>query len=329
MSFLAFGLNRWPATWLASALSGYSASRPTRARPPPGRRTGLAISTSVPDLAAWLADEYVPTPVVSPWNGGSGFGAKDKEPLVRIAALRRHPSPRLDLLREALRIADSVVAYARERGWMTEEGVEDKSKVVLELRNNCPDELLPWIDAAIVLAGKDTYFPPILGTGGNDGRLDFSTNFHQQLLVVIGLSDKDRSRSAAMARDLLAGTQTGQLGDAPIGQFDPGSTGGPGSSRFGAAGPLANPWSYVLCLEGAMLFAASRRAPQPARRGPGGDALHGLRVSRWIGQRSGGRGITWRGLGTGMDRRVHAGGGPAAVRRGSRVLARASGPASG
>jgi CRISPR-associated protein Csx17 len=218
---------------------------------------GLAICTSVPDLAAWLADQYVPTPIVSPWNGGSGFGVKDKEPLVRIAALRQHPSPRLDLLRDALRIADSVVAQARERGWMTEEGVKDKGKVVLELRNTCPEELLPWIDAAIVLAGRETYFPPVLGTGGNDGRLDFSTNFHQQLRVVIGVSDKDRSRSAAMARDLLGGTQSGQLGDAPIGQFDPGSAGGPGSSQFGAAGSVANPWSYVLCLEGAMLFAAS------------------------------------------------------------------------
>ena len=42
---------------------------------------GLAITTTVNDIAAWLADEYVPTPVLSPWNSGSGFGAKDKEPL--------------------------------------------------------------------------------------------------------------------------------------------------------------------------------------------------------------------------------------------------------
>jgi CRISPR-associated protein Csx17 len=219
--------------------------------------SGLVIATTVTDLAMWLADEYVPTPVVSPWNGGSGFGAKDKEPVVRIAAVRAHPSPRLEPLREALRVADAVAAIARANGWMTEEGVKDKGKVVLELRNRCPDSLLPWIDAAIVLAGEDTYFPPILGTGGNDGRSEFSTNFHQQVLHVMGTAPKDRAKSVNWARDLLAGTQDQQLGGAPIGQFDPGNAGGPGSSQFGAAGSLANPWSYILCFEGAMLFAAS------------------------------------------------------------------------
>jgi CRISPR-associated protein Csx17 len=220
-------------------------------------RGGLVIESTVPDVAAWLAEEYVPTPVVSPWNGGSGFGAKDKEPVVRIASVRDHPSPRLDPLREALGVADAVVARARKRGWMSEDGVKDKGAVVLELRNTCPDALLPWIDAAIVLAGNETYFPPILGTGGNDGRLDFSTNFHQQVLEVMGTSARQRTKALGWARDLLDGTQEQDLGAAPVGQFDPGSAGGPGSSQFGAAGSLANPWSYILCLEGAMMFAAS------------------------------------------------------------------------
>ncbi len=39
---------------------------------------GLAVTTTVQDIAAWLAASYVPTPVLSPWNNGSGFGAKDK-----------------------------------------------------------------------------------------------------------------------------------------------------------------------------------------------------------------------------------------------------------
>lgn len=36
---------------------------------------GLAITTEVPDIARWLSREYVPTPVLSPWNGGSGFAS--------------------------------------------------------------------------------------------------------------------------------------------------------------------------------------------------------------------------------------------------------------
>ena len=108
-----------------------------------------------------------------------------------------------------------------------------------------------------MLAGEDTVFPPLLGTGGNDGRLDFSTNFHQRILDVLGTSDQERQRSLALARDLLAGTEAEQLASAAIGQFDPGSAGGPGSSRFGAADSLVNPWGYVLLVEGALLFAAS------------------------------------------------------------------------
>lgn len=218
---------------------------------------GLAIGTTVPDIATWLADEYVPTPVLSPWNGGSGFGAKDKEPIRRFARLREHPSSRLAQLRETISVAEAVVARARARGWITESGVADKGAVVLDFRNGCPEALLPWIDAAIVLTGNGTEFPPILGTGGNDGRLDFSTNFHEQLMRVIAARDTQRARSLAAARDQLSGTQAEPLADAPIGQFDPGAAGGPGSSRFGGAPSLANPWGYVLSVEGALLFAAS------------------------------------------------------------------------
>ncbi|HET9970981.1 MAG TPA: type I-U CRISPR-associated protein Csx17 [Streptosporangiaceae bacterium] len=208
---------------------------------------GLAVTTDVEDMAAWLAASYVPTPVLSPWNNGSGFGAKDKEPLVRLQALREHPSSRLAPFRGAIAIAEAVVRDVRDQSW-----ADDKKRVVLEFRNRCPEELLPWIDATVVLTGDGPVFPPLLGTGGNDGRLDFSTNFHQGLLDVI-----DTPRSAAMARDLVNGTETEQLANAPVGQFDPGSAGGPGSSKFGSAATLVNPWGYVLLVEGALLFASS------------------------------------------------------------------------
>jgi CRISPR-associated protein Csx17 len=42
--------------------------------------------------------------VLSPWNSGSGFGAKDKEPLRALEAILAHPSPRLAPLREVIPI---------------------------------------------------------------------------------------------------------------------------------------------------------------------------------------------------------------------------------
>jgi CRISPR-associated protein Csx17 len=152
-------------------------------------------------------------------------------------------------MRHAIGIAQRVAHDQRVYGW-------DKNRIVQEFRNNCPDELLPWIDAAVVLAGQQPYFPPLLGTGGNDGRLDFSTNFHQCLVDLLDESDKGRARSLAWARDLLAGTQAERLSTATVGQFDPVLAGGQGSSPFGAAGSLVNPWEYVLLVEGALLFAS-------------------------------------------------------------------------
>ena len=230
---------------------------------------GLALTATVPDIAAWLADAYVPAPVVSPWTNGSGFGPRDKESRRVLDVLREHPAPRLAPFRDAIRVGEDVVRRARAEGWIAEAASGgDKGRVVQEFRNRCPDALLPWIDATVVLAGENMFFPPLLGTGGNDGRLDFSTNFHQRLLEVVGVPDGERKRSIARARDLLDGTEIEQLAMAAVGQFDPGSAGGPGSSWFGAADSLVNPWAYILLVEGALLFAAAAaRRNQHYRQG--------------------------------------------------------------
>lgn len=229
---------------------------------------GLVIETSVADLAAWLAERYQPTPVLSPWNSGSGFGVKDVEPKKRLSLLLGDPSPRLASFRAAVSAANEVMARARAAGWISDDGKGDKQRVVQEFRNRCPEPLLPWIDACVTLAADKAMFPPLLGTGGNDGRLDFSTNFHEQLITVLDESARGRARSLSLARDLLAGTQTERLAGAPVGQFDPAGTGGQGSSPYGTAASLVNPWRYVLLVEGALMFASgtSRRHQHAAGR---------------------------------------------------------------
>jgi CRISPR-associated protein Csx17 len=231
---------------------------------------GLVIETTIADIPRWLAEDYVPTPVLSPWNGGSGFGAKDVEPRRRLAQLLADASPRLAGFRAAADAAEAAVRRARASGWISQDGkVADKQRLVQEFRNRCPDSLLPWIDACVVLtSAAKAQFPPLLGTGGNDGRLDFSTNFHEQLLAVLDSTGKGRARSAACAHDLLAGREAERLTSAPVGQFDPAGAGGQGSSPFGAAGSLVNPWGYVLMVEGALLFAAgvARRSQHDAGR---------------------------------------------------------------
>ena len=60
-----------------------------------------------------------------------------------------------------------------------------------------------------------------------------------------------------------------RLGRGSTGQFDPGGVGGPNSSSTGDGDALANPWSFVLGMEGAMVFAsaASRRLSAQSHAG--------------------------------------------------------------
>jgi len=194
----------------------------------------------------------VPTPVLSPWNEGSGFGVKDKTPKATLDKLLAMPQPRLDGYHTALPAASAVAARFR-----SEDADWSKERAVREFRNTCPDELVPWVDATVVLANNQGYFPPLLGTGGNDGRLDFSTTFHQRLVEVLDPAPRFQRRSLVFAADLLSGSQTERLHAAAIGQFDPAAAGGRGSSPFGGASSLVNPWGYLLLVEGALLFAAS------------------------------------------------------------------------
>lgn len=211
------------------------------------------IHTTIPDLTEWLIHEYKPSPILSPWNGGSGYGAKDKSPKVALDALVSHESPRFALLRTTHDQITQVMAAAGFERW-------DKARFLLELRNVVPDAALDWFDATVVLTsstdGDVARFPGLGGTGGNDGRFEMSSNFHQRLADVLPELGCDASKSQQWLLDLLHDTQVQPLVPAAIGQFDPVGSGCPGSSSFGSAETLANPWLLVLLLEGLCVFAA-------------------------------------------------------------------------
>jgi CRISPR-associated protein Csx17 len=127
------------------------------------------------------------------------------------------------------------------------------------LRNTLPDVALPWLDAAIVLTADKLAFPPLLGSGGNDGNLDFSTNFIQRLVDLFELESGDPGAMAGhwLDESLQGGAGFGLVVDLAIGQFNPGAVGGPNATTGFEAASLVNPWDYVLLVEGAVLFAAA------------------------------------------------------------------------
>ena len=212
----------------------------------------FTVQTTLDDIPSFLVTSYAPSPILSPWTNGSGFGEKDKTPKVFIDLLESSTTSRLSAFRDALAAIRTVLRMPGAIAWRT-----DKGRFVQELRNWLPDDSLGWMDASVVLTGTGPAFPPILGTGGNDGRLDFSTNFHQRLAEVLPELGAKPARSAGWARDMLAGVTRTPLVSASIGQGDASAAGGPGTSIYGAADSIVNPWLYVLMIEGATLFASS------------------------------------------------------------------------
>jgi CRISPR-associated protein Csx17 len=204
----------------------------------------------------FVCDEFEPTPLLSPWNGGSGFYPKDTK--AGIDGIATSKAPRFARYREA-------IARVRSQIGSIEERPEDKRKAALlaECQREWSEHALEWFSAAVSLSrdGAGRY-PALLGTGGNDGRLDFTNNFMQRLVeaidMVSGRAEPAARETAALA--LFGGPRRG-LQRAVIGQFLPGGAGGAnGSAGFDADG-LINGWDYVLMLEGIPLLrvAALRR----------------------------------------------------------------------
>jgi CRISPR-associated protein Csx17 len=230
-----------------------------------GDRFVLTSSLDADDLASFFVDRYCPTPLVSPWNGGSGFHPKDQQ--AGIAAIEASDSDRLVDYRTAIACCRALVSDPRWAGW-------EKHEQVRACRNALPDASLPWIDAAVVLTNDSRAFPPLLGTGGNVGRLEFSNNFMQNIAEALSVGKtrkrrrKDEATQAELVGHALFRTGSPALAAYPIGQFDPGGAGGANSSPFGDADSRVNPWDFLLTFEGALLFASGA-----ARRlGASGDA---------------------------------------------------------
>lgn len=115
-----------------------------------------------------------------------------------------------------------------------------------------------WLSAAVVLdEGGNPEWPSLLGTGGNDGNLDFTNNFMQQLGSLFDMKS-ETGNPTDTARELLENAlwtePANHLTSAAVGQYQPCSAGGANSSTGFASGNLVNPWDFILMMEGAILF---------------------------------------------------------------------------
>ncbi len=279
-------------------------------------------------LCRFFLDEYVPTPIVAPWNGGSGFVEGDRRVgmdailashLSRFAEYRRTigqilewpefsggdltlkqmidavqrmpPGKLADETRELLADIETTVSSqagpaesllslttAELKGTAPHVAPKvrklrtavNKSKrsagkeaVVRACRNRLGDRALAWIDCAVVLrTATDLNYPPLMGTGGGEGRLDYTNSFMERVSTL--LIDQQPSAMSLLQNALWA-ERTESLVAAAVGQHDPGRAGGFNQGpEIETKDFPSNPWDFVLAMEGAVAWASGAARRQGA-----------------------------------------------------------------
>ena len=227
----------------------------------------LVLTTKLDEqgVIAMFCGSFEPVPIVSPWNSGSGFAGNGKSRSAEDAleAVRTSSDPRLARLRAVVLAADDVVREGRACGWGGPKGElwakSHKADVITLCRNRLPDDALPWLDAAVVLAQVDEpSYSRLLGTGGNFGRQDLSATYVARALTVLA-DPRYGKRVEPWLRAALFGDESVPYLREAVGQFDPGRAGGVQSSPLEDRDKdgFANPWALLFMLEGAVLFASA------------------------------------------------------------------------
>jgi hypothetical protein len=219
---------------------------------------GPVLDTVLDDVPGWLLTDYAPSPVVCPWNAGSGFGlgwGPDGRQKISTRACPDHDvlvassDPRVDQWRATVLECRRLVEQATARGWT-------KPGMVTAARGRLPDTALPWIDTAVAVigdAGDRLVVNPLAGTGGNVGSADLGVVTARYVVRALGLDDaaavEDRQE---WARSVV----TGQPSQRPLVEgtgliYFPQSP--PEPFRFG----LINPFGWLLAMEGIGALAGS------------------------------------------------------------------------
>lgn len=209
----------------------------------------LATTLDEQEFVRFFLERYEPTPMLSPWNGGSGFYPGDNKE--GYGALRESKAARFAPIRAATLHAESLV-----KGLTVRPAADEKQRLLRRCVSTWDATSHAWLRAAFSLDGAgEASYPALLGTGGNDGRLDFTNNYLQR---IANLFDVDSGVAGDGTEPLLQLSlfrcAASALEENAIGQFFPGAAGGANASAGFDGGSLVNPWDFVLMLEGALVL---------------------------------------------------------------------------
>lgn len=210
-------------------------------------------------IERFLLKQFVPAPVMSPWNGGSGFFPGDKAARAAFDAIEGADDDRFDRFRIGLAACRSALADSGLH--KKPESKRDKQRLLRHLRATLPDDALEWLDAAVILLEDSVVYSPVLGSGGNDGRFDIAGNYAQAVVSTLIDDKADHGLLDASLWGDPARLEQGSLGHL---QRDA----SPNNSPAGESDALGSPWDLILSVHGALLLKASvsRRTDTSAAR---------------------------------------------------------------
>ena len=230
----------------------------------------LETNKTKDEIVRFFLNDYCPTPIVAPWNNGSGFhrseGASGSgKKVVNFRNIKDSTNQRLKSYRETMNLAERLVSQCLTPEIQALPSIkrsEALKPILIPLcRNQFNDDAVRWIDAVCYLAMKEKLgYPHLLGSAGNDGNQEFSLTFMGCLYEVLPTDQGLRNDSEQQLCAALWG-ETGSKGAVSSpGQFNPKGTGGANAtsgSNSIKAGNLSNPWDYILGIEGTLLFAGA------------------------------------------------------------------------
>jgi CRISPR-associated protein Csx17 len=285
-----------------------------------GEHFVLRSSLDVNALVSFFENEWRPTPVVAPWNGGSGFTgsedsddedgdndddaeAQDSDAESPVAWIRKSTDERLSTVRTVVeriyawpdlpptdlvlsralaeareRLADEVFARGKKgkelsaivdrvssfeaeykeklisevpksagatklltiiRGWRR---AAAKASFIERTRSTMPDDVVVWMDSVVAPSQElgRVVFSSLLGSGANDGRLDFTKTTFVRLQHAFA--------SSGLVQTALFDATSVSQSKGSLGMFAP--------SRA-SSNAVTNPWDWLLALEGSLLFAGA------------------------------------------------------------------------
>lgn len=239
----------------------------------------LASSLNRETLTSFFVSDYRPTPITSPWNGGSGFyrtwddrrsrfrsrQAVDRVTFIlnsegdRFAPYRTVLEQVLNTLRRYAKAIDIRAMSKKERNatLLLDEtrGIldADQPRLLPYLRATLPDEALKWLDTVLLLQLEETRAAPLFISGGNDGNFDFSVTFIGYLQALF--TDSERAKGWFNSSIFAEGVAAQDKGTS--GHLHPGGLGGPNAAQGFSGSGGVNPWDFVLMVEGAVLLAGA------------------------------------------------------------------------